>query len=174
MSFYTGLGPPPFPLDPEFLHNQLVFGERFAANHGGVLPNTLFWNYLKARHDLNPARFDHFHPVVGPLIERSELAMNPVVTNPVPLPIPVVIPPSLPIETPMTAPPVTLPIEMPITTPPIEMPPVINPPVINPPIVTPPAVPEPASVIMLTIGILGIFLVRVVRHRRLIVKNTMD
>lgn len=40
--------------------------------HGGRLPETLFWKYLEARHDLHPHRFDRWHPTVGHWIECDE------------------------------------------------------------------------------------------------------
>jgi hypothetical protein len=53
---------------PEFLRAELLLAERYSEHHGGLLPNTPFWRYLEARSELDPARFRHWHPIVGRLI----------------------------------------------------------------------------------------------------------
>ena len=65
---------PPHPLrfPAGFLHRELLFGEHYAEHHGGFLPDTPFWRHLEMKHDLAPARFDFWHPIVGRWIERSE------------------------------------------------------------------------------------------------------
>lgn len=50
---------------------------------GGQLVETPFVDYLFWRRSLNPARFDHYHPVVGP--ELGLLLPPP--TNPTPVPV---------------------------------------------------------------------------------------
>jgi hypothetical protein len=51
----------------------------------GILPLTPFYNYLRWRRSLNPARFDHFHPQLGLQLAEDQLlrsgALNPVCTN---------------------------------------------------------------------------------------------
>src|SRR5262249_50627198 len=47
----------------------------------GILPNTPFVNYLLWRRSLNPARFDFYHPRLGPLLAldqflKSQMPMN--------------------------------------------------------------------------------------------------
>jgi len=51
----------------------IVAGMHYQAEHG-VLPPTPMWRALERRHDLDPARFDRWHPNVGLMIERSEAA----------------------------------------------------------------------------------------------------
>jgi hypothetical protein len=46
--------------------------ELYQAEHGDALPATPIWRALERRHDLNPARFDHWHPNLGIMIERME------------------------------------------------------------------------------------------------------
>lgn len=58
--------------DPHGLFSaQDRFAEHYRATHDNALPHTLFWAWLTARHDLDPARFDHWHPMVGRWIEQS-------------------------------------------------------------------------------------------------------
>lgn len=47
-------------------------GTIYAQLHNNELPNKLVWDFFKFRHDLAPHRFDHWHPHLGKLIERSE------------------------------------------------------------------------------------------------------
>jgi len=37
----------------------------------GELPHDRFWNNLRLRHDVHPARFEHFHHTLGPLLVRD-------------------------------------------------------------------------------------------------------
>lgn len=66
---------------PAFLHSELLFGERYAEHHGGLLPNTPFWRYLEDRSEIDPARFRHWHPVIGRLF-ADDPGLHP--TAPVP------------------------------------------------------------------------------------------
>ena len=53
-------------------HHQLKMGRDYANAHDGDLPTNDFWNYLRDRRDINEARFDHWHPVVGRMLRREE------------------------------------------------------------------------------------------------------
>jgi len=39
----------------------------------GLLPDTPFYNYMRWRRSLNPARFDHYHPNLGPALAEDAL-----------------------------------------------------------------------------------------------------
>ncbi len=80
-----------------FLRYELRIGKESVA-FTGHLPDNAFWKDLERRHDINPIRFDHYHRVVGPLIETSE-AFRPPIINPVVNPVvnPVTIVPHIPI-----------------------------------------------------------------------------
>ena len=47
-------------------------GQAYQATHDGQLPDTPMWRMLEFRHSLNAARFDHWHPNVGLLLEHRE------------------------------------------------------------------------------------------------------
>jgi hypothetical protein len=57
----------------------------------GLLPNTVFVQYLEWRHSLNPVRFDQVHPNIGPMIEHDLIvraALNPPpIVGPFTLPV---------------------------------------------------------------------------------------
>ncbi len=73
--------PPPIP------------GHIHLATSGGLLVQTPFVFYLEWRHNLDPTRFDHYHPLLGPLIETTQSAQNlPPVTIP-PAPVTAPLPP---------------------------------------------------------------------------------
>jgi hypothetical protein len=95
-----------------------------------LLPNTPYWNYLRYRHDLNPARFDHYHPRLGHLLD---LDLRYRQTHPC-------------MEAPEE--------ELPITLPPIPIVPIPT------PTPTPPSevAPEPSSFYLCSIGLLLAFL----------------
>ena len=63
-----------------------------------VLPTTPYYNYLRWRFNLNPARFTHYHPNLGPAFAAEQQTINNQCPCPVPPPVtgPVVIPPPLP------------------------------------------------------------------------------
>jgi hypothetical protein len=48
--------------------------ELYQAEHGDALPATPIWRALERRHDLNPTRFDRWHPNLAIMIERMERA----------------------------------------------------------------------------------------------------
>lgn len=59
--------PSPF----EVSHARFIYLSReYQTFHGGDLPPTRPWGRLEHRWELNPARFDYFHPNVGRMIER--------------------------------------------------------------------------------------------------------
>jgi hypothetical protein len=39
--------------------------------HNGLISNTAYHRYLKFRRSLDPERFDHFHPVLGPILAED-------------------------------------------------------------------------------------------------------
>lgn len=56
----------------ERAHAAGIFaGQKHEAEHG-TLPNTPMWRMLEYRHDLNPARFDHWHPNIGIILEHRD------------------------------------------------------------------------------------------------------
>lgn len=57
----------------------------------GLLPNTPLYNYLTYRRGLNPARFDYYHPVLGPILAENQQVKT--TTNPTPLPGQILPPP---------------------------------------------------------------------------------
>jgi hypothetical protein len=62
--------------DKGYLHHKLVTGGQYAAAHDGPLPEDRFWDYLRDRRDLNEARFDRWHPVVGRLLRIEEQMLS--------------------------------------------------------------------------------------------------
>jgi hypothetical protein len=118
----------------------------------GLVPNTPYWNYLRYRHDSSPVTFDHYHPQLAALLDQDEAlrqqegTMMNCPTAPQQIIPPTVVPP----PSGVTTPPVTVtggnftpgtPLQVPggQTTPP-QM-----------------AVPEPSSIIVLTSGLLLVF-----------------
>jgi hypothetical protein len=68
---HIALPPPPFPLTASFLGSEVRDGRIYRSEHGGLLPDNVFWRYLEARWELNPARFDHWHPRIGPWLAED-------------------------------------------------------------------------------------------------------
>ncbi|HEX3447035.1 MAG TPA: hypothetical protein VHS97_02210 [Isosphaeraceae bacterium] len=129
---HIAVPPPPFPLTASYLEAEFRDAERYRAEHGGLLPDNEFWRYLETRWAVDPSRFDHWHPRIGPwLTENNQLTQEPQTVTPPP-----VSPP--PIVTPPASPP-------PIFTPPASPPPIVTPPTSPPPIVTPPTEPPPVE-----------------------------
>jgi hypothetical protein len=62
--------PPPFP-------SGLVL-----AKSNGLLVETPFVTYLQWRRNLDPTRFDHYHPVVGPELAQLTTPAVTIATNP--------------------------------------------------------------------------------------------
>lgn len=61
------------PSEWEVEHAGAVFaGQAYQATHDGALPDTPMWRMLEFRHSLNPARFDHWHPNVGLILENGD------------------------------------------------------------------------------------------------------
>jgi PEP-CTERM motif len=51
--------------------NELNDSARLSLAQTGSLPNTEIWNYLTWRHDLDPSRFDHYHPEFVGIFKRE-------------------------------------------------------------------------------------------------------
>jgi hypothetical protein len=69
--------PPPFPS-----HIRL-------ATDNGLIVETPFVEYLIWRRDLDPARFDHFHPIIGPILGTlPQTLVPPSVPQPPTVPVP--------------------------------------------------------------------------------------
>jgi hypothetical protein len=170
---HIAVPPPPFPLTASYLEAEFRDAERYRAEHGGLLPDNEFWRYLETRWAVDPSRFDHWHPRIGPwLTENNQLTQEPQTVTPPPAsPPPIVTPPASPppIVTPPTEPP-------PIVTPPTEPPPSETPPPASPPpIEIPPtgggdpppppingsggATPEPSSWVLLATSVVVTFMV---------------
>ncbi len=136
----------------------------------GLLPNTPLYNYLEYRRNLNPARFDYYHPVLGPILAENQQIQTQ--TNPTPLPGQIIPPPPGQGDggngggggTPSPTPPGGV-----IPTPPDNPPPPpigsIPTPPDNPP---PVAVPEPGSIVLILagMGVLGLSRLRSIRRGR--------
>lgn len=84
----------------QFYYHQFELAKDYRLSHDDQLPQNKFWDYLTYRHDLNPARFDHFHERVGKWIEESETVIPPVVT----LPYCPIVPPECTPSTPVMPP----------------------------------------------------------------------
>lgn len=133
--------PPPHLYSPAVQHSEL---RKLMSDPTGALADP-FWRYVKARHDLNPPRFDRNHPTIGPILDSLERSTPAVIVSSPPSLVssPAVIGPLPPFISPA----------MPIT--PIDhdhhhMPPG------GPP--CSPAIPGPNSALLLSLGILGAFL----------------
>jgi hypothetical protein len=50
----------------------LRHGQDLAHAPNELLPNDSYWNYLRYRHDLDPHRFDHYHPHRGKRLNVDE------------------------------------------------------------------------------------------------------
>ncbi len=163
----------------EAQHARGIFAaQSYQAANNGQLPNTRVWQMLEFRHNLNPSRFNFYHPNVGRMIEGQGDSPAPPAEQIVrgweghmrgPEPVPQVIDP--PVAPPPT---VRLPPPPPVGPPPVVGPPIVPPvdPPLNPPggqVVdptnpppNPQAVPEPAAFLMFAVAILtmGLFLHR--------------
>lgn len=82
---------PAFVLDRNIQHAELREAEAYTKSHGGLLPDDPFWRYVEQRFNEavstgHLARFEHYHPVITPLLEGNlEALSRPVtvaVTNP--------------------------------------------------------------------------------------------
>lgn len=61
------------PSNWEIEHAGAIFrGQVYQATHDGQLPDTPMWRMLEFRHSLNAARFDHWHPNVGLILEQKQ------------------------------------------------------------------------------------------------------
>ena len=120
------------PFEAEHL-DFLRWSRKYQLHHDGVLPNDAFWHRLEHRHDLNPSRFDRWHPHIARWIEQDEaLKHTPVV-------LPVIQMPERPGNT-------------------IQEPQVMPPPIAGGP--APHSVPEPSGLAMITM-VIATFALRV-------------
>lgn len=65
----------------------------------GILPDNPHWRYLNFRRNLNPTRFDYYHPTLGALIvenQKIKTAQGCVANELIPPPVVVVPPPGVP------------------------------------------------------------------------------
>lgn len=122
-------------LDPAVQSREL----RKLESEGIAALTDPFWSYVMERHSVNPARFDRYHPIVGPILERLEREASHPAGSPA-------TPPGNTAPVVPTSPPVVTP---PVTTPPVTVPPVVTPPVlpsvIPSPFYPPGVVPSPSS-----------------------------
>lgn len=72
-------------LDPNYLAAQRALARKEIALHNR-LPDNYFWNALKEKRDINPARFDHYHPYIAPWFKLPPVVPPPVVCEPLPCP----------------------------------------------------------------------------------------
>jgi hypothetical protein len=68
---HIAVPPPPFPLTASYLEAEFRDAERYRAEHGGLLPDNEFWRYLETRWAVDPSRFDHWHPRIGPWLTEN-------------------------------------------------------------------------------------------------------
>lgn len=123
------------------------------TNVSGLLPTSPAWNYLRFRRSLDPARFDHYHPQIGPLLDVDQQVRHQLDNPPQPQ---VLNPPPSDTGnsggggTPPTNPP---------STPPL-----------------PPSVPEPASVVLFLTGLTVItwFVVSHERQRQMALRERLE
>lgn len=135
---------------------ELSYAEQYASLHGGVLPRDAFWDVVIGRFDVaidtgHLERFEHYHPRITPLLLR-DMGLKEVIPPNTPPPHSTPVVPMLP------PPPVMAPLP---AAPPVMVPvvPVVPPGAIQ----TPHAVPEPATAIMLAFGLLGTWIVSMVK-----------
>jgi hypothetical protein len=87
------------------LHVQVPPIFRLLRPVNGLLPDWAFVDYLRWRWSLNPARFDFFHPTLGPWIQADLLLRQvPPATTPVPTVSPEVVTATRPPATPHPCP----------------------------------------------------------------------
>jgi len=60
-------------------------GIAYQDSHGDTLPDSSTWRMLERRYDINPLRFQYWHPNIALMIERSRFDRGP---DPAPLPPP--------------------------------------------------------------------------------------
>ncbi|WP_165250890.1 hypothetical protein [Paludisphaera soli] len=147
---------------------QIFAAQSYQSANNGQLPDTRVWRMLEFRHNLNPSRFNFYHPNIGRMIDLQGETPAPPAEQIVrgweghmrgPEPVPQVInPPVNPPVIPPVIPPIIPPLNPPAgqggtpTTPPV----------------TPQAVPEPAAFLMFAVAILtmGLFFHRARRKPR--------
>lgn len=80
--------------DPTVIRHEVAKERAYFALTGGIV-NDPFWNALTVRRNLNPARFDHYHPNVAEFFVQPPVIMPPVVP-PATVPPPPICPPVMP------------------------------------------------------------------------------
>jgi hypothetical protein len=70
-------------------------GLALSHNSDGTLAPSAFLDYLLYRRALNPARFDHYHPTIGPQLSTQLPALPTVTVPPITPPAPQIVPPPL-------------------------------------------------------------------------------
>ena len=91
--------------NPQLNARELRFAKEFASTHGGLLPGDAFWTYIRFRYDLDPSRFDHYHPRIYGMVAHDALVRWEIAHPTPPNPPPIVVPPTPPV--PPVSPPVS-------------------------------------------------------------------
>jgi hypothetical protein len=73
------------PFESEHL-DFLLWSRSYQLHHDRMLPDDTPWHRLEHRHDLDPSRFDRWHPHIGRWIEQEEGLKHMPVVPPVILP----------------------------------------------------------------------------------------
>lgn len=56
-------------------HARVIFaGQAYQASHDGQLPETAMWKRLEFRRELNPDRFERWHPNIALMLEQRDVA----------------------------------------------------------------------------------------------------
>ena len=130
--------------------HELQLGREHAASHGGLLPDDAFWSFLKARHEINPVRFDRHHPRIAGLLDRDQEVRG-LLSRQISTPAPPA-PRQIPVAFPLVPPPAGLLGGGVISTSP-GWPPTGPVPGTDPPVVS---VPEPSSVVLLVTALVTV------------------
>jgi hypothetical protein len=77
--------------EPHYSNQELRYefnlAKHYRQHHDGLLPVNAFWRHLEHRWSIDPARFEHYHPIVGRWIDENYILTNQhTITNPPPPP----------------------------------------------------------------------------------------